>query len=280
MFKRKDDIKTFVVIVIVCFLCIMIALFFNNNNYYDKIKKVDDYDQFFTNVSIINKYLSYVASGDNVAIDSLLDKKYKGNSIFDSSNYSSLSSFEVFSMDYVQINDDFVYYVQGKIYNSGYDSVRELIDDDFKIVIIKDVSKNTFSLYPVYDNVKDVINGIKFIRIKDNEYNDLGETVNIDNEDVCVTYFSDYINYVYNDIDYAYELISDDMKKIYTDKNKYVNYIYDNFSSLSSTADKCGFNVSNNQNIYTIIDTNGNIYKFIENSIMNYKVEFSLIENN
>jgi len=81
------------------------------------------------------------------------------------------------------------------------------------------------------------------------------------------------MNYVYNDIGYAYELISDDMKKIYTDNNKYMNYIYSNFSLLSSTADKCNLSISDNNNIYTVIDTKGNTYRFTEESILNYKVD-------
>ena len=281
MFKKKDDIRTFVVIVVVCLLCIIIALFFNgNNNYYDKLEKVDDYDQFFTNVSIINKYLSYVANGDNDAIVALLDKKYKNKNSVGNSNYSSLSSFEVSSMDYVKVNSDFVYYVQGKIYNVVYDSVREIVNNDFKIVIIKDTNKNNFSLYPVDgDNVAEIINGISLIRIKDNEYNDFGEKTNVDKEDVCVIYFSNYMNYIYNDIDYAYELISDDMKKIYTDKNKYINHIYSNFNLLSGTADRCKLDINEGINIYTVIDSNENKYMFTESSIMNYRVDFYLNEN-
>ena len=279
MFKKKDDIMTFIVIIIVCILCIIIALVLNYSNNYEKLEKVDDYDVFFANVSIVNKYLSFVANDDKLALDSLLDEKYKSNNILDNSNYTVLSSFEVSSMDYVKINKDFVYYIQGKIYNSVYDSVRELVDDDFKMVMIKDTSENNYALYPVTENVEDVINGIRWINIKNNEYNDFGVASSINKEKVCSIYFSNYMNYVYNDIGYAYELISDDMKKIYADKNKYTNYIYDNFSSLSSIADRCKLDEYEDMNVYTVIDTKGNTYKFTESSIMKYNVDFYLNEN-
>lgn len=277
MFKKKDDIRTFIVIVVVCVLCVIVALLFNNNkNNYDSLEVVDDYDMFFANVSIVNNYLSYVSSGNSEAVSALLEKKYDGDILDNSSKYTALSSFEVSSMKYVQVNKDFIYYVQGKIYNNVYDSVRELVDDSFSIVIIKDTSKNSYSLYPTHDNASDVINSIKWIRIKNNKYNTLGENPDISREKVCAIYFSNYMNYIYNDIGYAYELISEDMKKIYTDKNKYTNYIYKNFSLLSSTADKCNLSISDENNIYTVIDKNGNTYRFVEQSILNYKVDIHL----
>lgn len=286
MFKKKDDIKTFIVIIIVCIICVFVALFFNKRNNYDNIEKVSDYNVFFANVSIVNNYLTYVANNNSEAVYSLLNKSYirdnginKDNVLDLIDDYSVLSSFEVSSMDYVKVNKDYIYSVEGKIYENVYDSARKLVDDDFKLIIITDTSKNTYSLYPVNDNTKDVINGIMWIRISNNDYNILGETFEIDKEKVCAIYFSNYMNYVYNDIDYAYGLISDEMKKIYNDKNEYIDYVYDNFSLLSSTGDMCNLSINDDYKVYTVIDTNKNTYMFTESSIMNYKVDFYLNKN-
>lgn len=278
MFKKKDDIRTFIVVVIVCALCLVIALIFNNKKNYDMLQKVDDYDVFFHNVSIINNYLVYLSNNDE-ALKLILDKKYIKGDIIDNNKYSVLSSFEVTSMEYVKINKDFIYYVQGKIYNNVYDSFRELVDDNFRTLIIMDTSKNTYAIYPIDDNVVDVVNDIKWISIKKNEYNIIGDYNDIDKEDVCTIYFSNFMNYVYNDINHSYELLSDEMKKTYTDKNKYINDIYDSFSSLSTAADMCKLSVIDDKNVYTVVDTNKNTYMFTESSIMNYKVDFYLNKN-
>lgn len=286
MFKKKDDIKTFIVIIIVCIICVFVALFFNKRNNYDNIEKVSDYNVFFANVSIVNNYLTYVANNNSEAVYSLLNKSYirdnginKDNVLDLIDDYSVLSSFEVSSMDYVKVNKDYIYSVEGKIYENVYDSARKLVDDDFKLIIITDTSKNTYSLYPVNDNTKDVINGIMWIRISNNDYNVLSETFEIDKEKICTIYFSNYMNYVYNDIDYAYGLISDEMKKVYNDKKEYIDYIYDNFYFLSSTADRCKLAIQDDYKVYIVVDTNGNTYQFTENSIMNYKVDFYLNKN-
>lgn len=286
MFKKKDDIKTFIVIIIVCIVCVVVALFFYKRNNYDKIEKVSDYDVFFANVSIVNNYLTYVANNNSEAVYSLLNKSYiidngisKDNILGLIDDYSILSSFEVSSMDYVEVNKDYIYSVEGKIYENVYDSARKLVDDNFKLIIIIDTSKNTYSLYPVNDDIEDVINGTRWVRISNNDYNILGETFEIDKEKVCAIYFSNYMNYVYNDIDYAYGLISDEMKKIYNDKNEYIDYVYDNFSLLSSTGDMCNLSINDDYKVYTVIDTNKNTYMFTESSIMNYKVDFYLNKN-
>ena len=64
-------------------------------------------------------------------------------------------------------------------------------------------------------------------------------------------------------------------------KGSYVDFLrlwqarYADFK-ITTDADKCLFETVGDKRIYTVIDKNGNRYVFRENSIMNYKVNFYL----
>lgn len=286
MMKIKDDIRTFIVVACVCIICLVIGLILNNKSNYDKLVYVNEYSDFFTNTNYINNYISKIANNDSKTIYNLLDDKYIEENNITINNvlnivgdYSILSSFDVNNMYYVQINKDYIYYIEGKIYENRFDEDKILIDDDFAIVIINDTDKLSYSLYPVNNNnyVK-VINSIKKINIKNNKYNNIQKSGTISKEQVCITYLSDFTDNILNDINNSYELLSDNMKKTYNTSNKYINYISNNFDLITGTADKCKMDEIDDKRRYTVIDINDNTYIFTENSIMNYEVDFYLKE--
>ena len=286
MMKIKDDTRTFVVIGSVCAICLIIGLILNIKSNYDKLVSVDEYTDFFTNTNYINNYISKIANKDSNAIYNLLDEKYIEknnitiNNVLDAvGNYSILSSFDADDMHYVQINKDYIYYIEGKIYENSYDADKILKDDSFSIIIITDTDKSSYSLYPVDDNsyIK-AINSIRKINIKNNKYNSIQKSESISKEHICVTYLSDFIDTIFNDINKSYNMLSDNMKKRYNTSNKYIDYIVDNFDLITNTADKCKMDEIDDKRRYTVIDMNGNTYIFKENSIMNYEVDFYLKE--
>ena len=277
MGNRKDDIRTFVVIVVVCAICIVIALILNIKSNVDELSSVNEYNVFFSNVNYINSYINYVASENSIAIYNVLDKKYieKNNITYDNildyiDDYSIGSSLKATGMEYVKVGNNFVYYVKGMIYENTYEGV-SLLDDDFSIVVVTDFKNLSFSLYPVdNNNYKEVINGIKKINIVNNTYNTIVKSELINKERICGLYLSDFIN----NLSDSYALLSDDMKEIYIDKDMYNSYIKDNISSFSSVADKCRMDEIDDIRVYTVIDKNSNTYVFTEESIMKYKVDF------
>ena len=282
----RDDIKTFSVILVVCIICVIIAFILNIKSNMDKLKPVDEYNVFFSNVNYINDYIGYIGNKDNVGVYNLLDKKYieKNNITYDNvfdkiKYYSSDSLLKATNMSYFQIGKNFVYYIEGKIYRNTYDE-QILIDDNFSIIVMTDYNNLSFSLYPIDDNYKDIINNIKKFNIINNGYNNINKSDLITKEQVCAIYMSDFYNNIFNNIDSAYNYLSDDMKKMYVDVNSYKNYIINNYDMFSSTADKCSLNEINNKKVYTVIDSNGNSFVFTEESVMNYKVEFYLKEVN
>lgn len=283
MFKRKDDIKTFIVIVCVCAICVFIGIIFSRKSNIEKLEHVNEYNVFYSNIKYINNYINKIANSDSNAIYNLLDKKYIENNnitvdnVFENiTSYSILSSFKATDMYFVQVKDNFIYYIEGKIYEDTYED-RILIDDNYSIVLITDNNNLSYSIYPVYNNnYKKIINNIKKVNIENNEHNSLGKSELINKEQVCVIYLSDFINDIFNEQENTYNVLSENMKKIYPNNNDFKKYINDNIDLISSTADKCKLEKFDDKRRYTVIDTNGNTYIFTEEYIMKYEVDFYL----
>lgn len=280
MFKKKDDIRTFLVIVIVCVLCVVFVLILNRKSNFDKLDVVNEYNVFFTNVNYVNNYLNYIASDNNEAVYSLLDNKYIENNNITVDNvldniddYSFGVSLKANNMDFVQVGNNFVYYINGKIYENTYNG-KELVDDNFSMIVINDYDNLSYSLYPVDKNYKSVINNVKKININNNNYNNVSGSELINKEQICVMYLSDFIDSMV--INESYDLLSDSMKDIYTNKDDYQRYINNNIRLFNSTAAKCKLEKIDDKRVYTVIDDNENTYVFTEDNIMNYKVDFYL----
>jgi len=281
--KNKDDIKTFIVIICVCVVCVIAAVILSVKNNVDELEAVSEYNVFFSNVNYVNSYIDYVANGTSEAVYALLDERYiadNGITYIDVldylDSYSNGSYLKVTSMEYVKIKDNFIYYIKGSIWENSYDGDK-IINDNFAIVLKTDFNNLTFSLYPVDEqNYENVINDIKKIEIADNEFNSVSQSSLITKEQVCVVYLSDFLSYLKTDIDKSYNLLSDEMKIIYTDIDSYTNYINDNYKLFSTDADKCMVQNINGNRVYSVIDSNGNNYVFTEESVMNYKVDFYL----
>lgn len=279
--NKKDDIRTLFVIIAVCAICIIIGLIFSFKSNSDKLVIVNDYNQFFSNINYVNDYINYIINNDSTAVYNLLDKNYIedngitiDNVLSNVGNYSFGTSLNVTSMQYVKIDDNFIYYVNGNIYVNTYTN-RELIDDNFSIFVIIDENNSNYSLYPVNDDdYKDVINSIWRVNIENNDHNDIEEYGIVNKEQICVIYLSDFINNIFNNINDSYELLSDDMKNIYTSSNSYSSYITNNIGLISTVADKCKLDEYDDKRVYTVIDSKENTYVFTEESIMNYKVDF------
>lgn len=280
MINKRDDLKTFVVIIGVCAICIVIALILSIKSNYDKLEPVGEYNVFFANVNYVNNYINCVSLSDSKCVYELLDEKYieENNityrNVFDYvPSFANGSSIRVDSMDFVQIGDNFLYYVSGRIYRSDYDSV-ELIDDDFSIIVMSDYDNLTYSLYPVSDDYKSKINSYKKINIDVNENNSISKSELIGKEQMCVVYLSDFIMNI-ND---SYDLLSYDMREVYDNFEDYNSFVVNNISVFSSVVDKCKMEELSGKRVYTVIDNNENTYVFYEDSIMNYTVDFYLKE--
>ena len=258
---KKDDIRTFVVIIIICTLITGLVLFLNRKSNSDKLEVVDEYNNFFTITNYVNNYLEYSSAYNASKLYDVLYSDYidsKGitiNNLFDYlKEYSIDISVEVNKIEYVNV-----------------------IDNDFRIIVIVDFDNSTYAVYPLSDkdDYKKIIDSIKKINIDSNSNNRTIKSDLITKEKICVLYLSDYVNKLNYDIEEAYKLLDDTTKKNYS-LEKFKSYINNNFDKITTDADKCLFETVGDKRIYTVIDKNGNRYVFRENSIMNYKVNFYL----
>lgn len=285
MFKKKDDIKTFFVIIIVCILCLIVGLFMNKKNNTDLLVDVDEYNVYFSNVNYVNNYLNYIATGNNRAVYDLLDddfvNKYDVNydNVLDIvRSYEVGSYLDIDSMKFIQIDNNFVYLIEGIVYNNLDDDNSS--NDYFSVILKNDYDNISYSLYPVdKKNYSKIINSIKSVSINVNDNNKLVKAELIKKEQMCSMYLSDFVNLLYNDIDGSYNLVSDNMKDRYSNIDNYISYVNNNFKSISTVADKCKLEEIEDKRVYVVIDDNNNVYKFVENNIMDYIVDFTFNSN-
>lgn len=282
---KKDDIRTFITIIIICTLIVGIVLILNRKSNSEKLEVVNEYNTFFTTSNYVNNYLNY--SSDSSKLYDLLYSDYidKNNITVDNiltniKSYPKNSTIKVTEMKYVKVKNDYIYYIKGKIYQNTFDG-KELIDDNFDVLAVLDFDTLSYAIYPIEDdNYKEVIDKIKKIEIENNKYNSIKKSELITKEQICVIYLSDYIDKIYNDIDLSYKILSKSMKEKYTTLEEYKNYINNNIDKITTEADKCSLEKIGNNRLYTVIDKNKNKYIFNEESIMNYEVDFYLYDNN
>lgn len=278
---KKDDIKTFVTIVVVCVVIAILVLILNNKSNSEKLEVVNEYNTFFTTTGYINDYLNYISIQDTSNVYDMLYSDYINknaitlNNIYDIiKQYPINSMAKINKMEYVKIKNDYIYYAEGRINQTTFDGKKE-VDNNFKIILIKDFDTLSFAIYPLNknDNYKKIIDSLKKIKIEANKNNKIKESSLISKEQICIFYLSDYIDKINNNIEEAYSLLSEEQKKQYT-LEQYKVFINNNSNNITATADKCSMEKIGSNRVYRVIDTSQNEYKFIEKNIMNYSVDF------
>lgn len=281
---KKDDIKTFITIIIICTLIVGLVLILNRKSNSEKLEVVNDYNSFFTTINYVNNFLSYSKDSsklyDVIYSSYIDDNNITKDNIFDYiKSYQGDVSIKVTAMKYVKVKDNYIYYVKGKLYQSTFDSV-EVIEDNFEVAVLVDINTSSYGIYPIDSNdYKDIINGIKRIKIDNNSNNVVKTSSSISKEQMCVVYLSDYIDKLNNDINSAYDVLSNSMKEKYVSLDNFRIYINNNLNRITTDADKCSLEKVKNKRIYTVLDKNSNRYVFVETNIMNYKVDFYLYDN-
>lgn len=284
---NKDDIRTLIVVLSVCIICTALILILNIKSNSDKLTHVNEYNSFFSTSSYINKYINYTSNENKEAILSLLDNNYIVNNNINEDNlfekvdkYPIGTSISVNNMEYVKVKGNYIYYVDGTIFQSAFDGRNEI--GKLKCIIQIDFNNLSVSIYPIKEeNYKKIIDKIKKINIQSNTYNKISNPNNVTKEQICALYLSDYIDIIDTNIDKSYELLSDDIKKDTNFKTlqSYKTYINNIRSKISSEADKCLLEEIKDKRVYSVIDTRGNKFVFNEEYIMNYKVDLYLKED-
>ncbi len=232
-------------------------------------EKVTDYNIFFSVETNINKYINFIIEQNYDKIYEILHSNYSsnGDNLINIPNYEPDTKFKAYEMTSYELNKNvIVYYAKGNIINNSYD-YNILLETNVQFLIFIDYNNRTVSVYPLKENenYESIIKGIDSnYSIEKNSYNDLEGISIISTNSICLMYLSDYISRVSTDLNDAYYITTN-----FSDINDFEIYLKNH--ELSSVMKSCG----KNNGIYTVTDDNGNSYKFLEESIMNYTVSIS-----
>ncbi len=294
--KKKKIIRFSIIIVI--FLIIFGIVFLINglhkNNDFDyqepesekipyEMEPVREYSYFFSVINILNQYLSYLNDQNNEALLQILHPEYldlykiNEHNLYDNlGEFKSLQlSFKANIMAYKTYNNKYLYYVKGDIVANNFED-NNIVEENAMFLINVDYDNITYAIYPlnylyeilpINEPEKDIIL---------NNYNELIGSNVITKDYICNLYLNDFIWQVNNNPQKSYDLLNSDFrKKEFKEKNKYLSFIDDNKNKLSSQVFSCS-SLSGREKIYEVKDMNFNTYIFTEESIMKYKVEFTL----
>lgn len=275
---KKDDIKTLIVIVIVCAICLILVLIFSREKNTDKLEAVKEYNTYFSVTNYMNSYISYLSNNDGEAVYSMLSKEYisKNNinqnnvfNIVDTYDPNSLLTLKITSIKQVKVtSSSYIYYIKGQLLKNTFDNT-EIINNNYEVLLLADYKTLSESVYPIEgNNYEKIINSIKKVNIEKNEYNKIKSSSLTNSETICVLYLSDYVDKLNNDIEESYKLLNDNMKEKYATIDMFKAYLEVNKEKITTKAEKC----AKEGNSYMVIDANNNNYTFYEESVMNYKV--------
>lgn len=281
---KKDDIRTFITIAIICAIIVGIVLIINRKSNSEKLEEVNEYNTFFTITSYINNYISSSSNASKLYDLTYTDYINKNNITENTineflENYTINSSVNVTDMKYVKIKNNYVYYVKGKIYQNTYDG-SEVINNNYQTLVLVDFDTLSYAIYPIDTDYKKVLDKIKKVNIENNRNNDIKKSELITKEQICVIYLSDFVSNINENIGLSYNNLSKIMKERFPIFKDYEDYINNNIEKITSEADKCLLENVGKNRVYTVIDKNGNKYTFTEKNIMNYEVNFYLKDNN
>ena len=249
-----------------------------------EMEQVSEYSYFFSVVNILNNYLSYVKDHNNEALFAILHPEYlEEYSINNSNLYDNIGnyenslqlSFKVKVMDYKKYNDRYLYYVKGDIIENNFE-LSNIVASDMMYLVNVDYENITYAIYPLNSlyKVLPIIEPEKEISL--NYYNELIGSNIVTKDYLCNLYLNDFIWQINNNLDKTYDLLEKDFRlKYYSKKNNYLDYMNNNKNKISSQVFSCS-SLSGERNIYEVKDMNFNSFIFTEESIMNYKVEFTL----
>lgn len=159
MKKYKDYI---VIIVILLLIFVSISVLFNLDKKTDNVDEnvyviEQDYSNFFTVNSCINKYIQFLVSKDTSSLLKVIDKKYiTDNNLNESNVINSLGelngiyNFVSKEMYKQNKNDIEEYYVKGILQEEGMESILSTTEQYYKLYLYE---KNmTYSITPISAN--------------------------------------------------------------------------------------------------------------------------------
>lgn len=298
-----------IIISVLILITIVICIIFNSNkketdsgevtefetrNVYEpkeKIERVKDRNIYFTTQMLVDRYLEYIKTLNDIdagltdianeAIYNILDDAYKSE--FNITEASLNDKYQNISInETVEIKDMYIAEFDNNINILLIKGRYSLLEKDMEIIIKMDTRNTLFSVFPeeyiethnISENIsKEDLNSIGTVTLLENEYNKF-KFSNTTNQRVSVIYFNDWKNKIISNPEKYYDLLDEDYRnKRFGSVDSFKQYVESNKNDLSKVeVQSYLYNNYENYNEYVCKDQYENIYIFRENYIMGYTV--------
>lgn len=262
---------------------------YSSNNPQDVTEK----NEYYTICNILNNYFKILNKNNSIYyIDNerdeklqqeylydIIDKEYIRKNSIDKKNI--LEKIKIYNEDLIFVPVKLKVIEKEKINKyMAYGVIQDFDNNniqDIYVYISLDKENKTYSIEPIYQDIKDVDN-FEFennnIEIEKN-YNNTYQNQNITNEYIVTQYLNNYKRLVISKSELVYDLIDEEYKNIrFGSFQKYKSYIDNNIEYINKIRLE-KYQVNNNSNYieYKAVDQYNNEYIFIEDNNLNLKIK-------
>ena len=246
-----------------------------------EIAKLDDDSIFFTIQNIINDYYNLIFTGDTSALLQVLDPKYIQEYHITSDNIYSIIRNDynmpsyVVSDIYYNPDSSFTYYfINGYLMDIPLVGTDYDFYDSISYLIIVDESTKQYVLRPISTmNIEEYANNYD-IEVKKFTSDNSFKITTISEDSKLTTYLSEFVNLLVYFPDEAYQLLSDEKQKEYTNYDHFVSQVVEIYDKLSTRVFSYGSKKSDGIKIYEVIDDNQNKIIIYEYGINDFRITY------
>ena len=301
-YQKKVLFIVFSILIFIAIVAVVWSLFINNesdpgdnpqdpsnptepgNNegvFRTEISALNDYNEFFTVSKIINNYYLDITSSNKENVLALLDEDYKKemgiqvNNVFDiiRSDYTSVT----FTPMEIYYNADSIvtyYFVNGYIEDVDFIENSSLYDDSINFLVILNKNTRHYVIVPLHDNIDIEEYAMDYELVEKelayNTYSDVKTTT----ETVLITYLNVFRDLLFLDNDRAYNMLRDNTKKQYSNKQDFYLHQQDIYDYVPSSVFGYSQTKENDLVVYRIHDDERNEFVIYEKKIMNFQISY------
>ena len=294
--QRKVLMIIAILILIIAILAYVLSLFVGDDNpddpldpgsdnpsevVRDEIVLLEDESVFFSVQNVINQYYNYIFEENTSELFLLLDPEYLDEYGITSNNIYSvigndygITSYMANNIYYNPDSSVTYYFVTGYLTSNSIMGDEYRYTDSVSFLVIVDETTSYYVLRPI--ETSDLRNYAENYHIVDRNIEEGNRfqvsTYSLENK--LTTYLSEFINFLINNPEEAYQLLDDDTKLSYQSYQDFESHIVDIYNMLSSRIFSYSSREEDGVVVYDIIDNKQNEITIYEYSLMNYQISF------
>lgn len=282
--KKFIILLCIIVVIVIILIGIYIAILLNNktsNNSFDngkivstKFIEVENYNTFFSVNDAINNFYDLMTLNNSNLILDVLDPDFIVENNINDDNIK----------EFIINNKDDIYFYAKKMYQKGigntlyyfisgerHDYENSLIEiNHVNLLIAVDVNSNSYFIREIdTNNIYDYAKDYKEVnRTLDDNGNNTFKYLSLSKMDVANYYLDYYKNVLFVNTEYAFNILDEETKNLYTDLEEFSNNMLGLSEILNSKISKYEF-----KDDKYVISFNSKKIIFIEEKIMDFKVK-------